>query len=145
MKVIEVSTEVYAKIWSHRVDGEEDESSILKRLLGIKPSQVGSAKREHQTSRSSDEIKKIRWRDDVRSALSQLGGLASLDQIYNSVLQIRRLAGRSLPVNYRAIIRRELEYNSSDSKAFTGRLDWFRSVKGIGGGIWAIRMEVGDG
>ncbi len=35
MRVISVSTDVYAKIWSMREDKEEDENSILKRLLWL--------------------------------------------------------------------------------------------------------------
>jgi hypothetical protein len=38
-----------------------------------------------------------------------------------------------------AIVRRELEYNSSDSESYQGRHDLFYSVKGIGEGVWGLR------
>lgn len=137
MRTIEISTAVYAKIWSHRLDGEEDEDSILRRLLGLGDQnlRVVGGKQTIRTSAS-----KTLWRDDVRSALSVLGDEAHLDEIYSKVREIRLTEGRSLPTNFKAIIRRELEYNSSDSNVYQERFDWFRSVEGIGQGVWALRM-----
>jgi len=128
MRSIEVGTDVFAKIWSHREDGEETEDAILRRLLGIA-----------DPTKDTESTDRVRWRDDVRLALFNLGGSSDLSLLYNAVQKIRLQNGRSVPVNFKAIVRRELEYNSSDSEAFTGRFDWFRSVGGIGSGQWALR------
>lgn len=44
-----------------------------------------------------------------------------------------------MPTSWQAIVRRELEYNSSDSASHQKRHDLFRSAHGIGGGVWALR------
>lgn len=137
MRTIQISTEVFAKIWSHRTEGEEDEDAILRRLLGLTNQHASLVLQNKVTT--GDE--KIRWRDDVKAALASLGGEAKLHQIYAEVRRIRLANGRTLPTNTNAIIRRELEYNSSDSNAFTGRLDWFQSIGGIGSGRWALKRD----
>lgn len=145
MRTIEISTEVFAKIWAQRMGGEEDEDAILKRLLGVFT--PNSAKFQENSGRSRENasaltpIQSQLWRNDVKSALEGLDGQAHLKQIYDAVRNIRRRSGRSVPANLEAIVRRELEYNSSDASSFQGRRDWFRSVEGIGSGIWAIRSE----
>ncbi|MGJ8537557.1 MAG: hypothetical protein ACSHW2_10420, partial [Parasphingopyxis sp.] len=96
-------------------------------------------------SKRDRPARKIFWRDDVLFALEQLGGEAPLDEIYQEVRRIRLREGRSLPLNYKAIVRRELEYNSSDSNVFKGKFDWFRSVDGIGGGVWATHRRIEKG
>lgn len=79
------------------------------------------------------------WRDDIVDGLKRLGGEADLGEIYRVVRDIRKKAGRTLPASTDAVIRRELENNSSDSESFTAQRDLFRSVNGIGGGRWALR------
>lgn len=140
MRTIEISTDVFAKIWAQRIDGEESENQILERLLGVHEarSEKSSVGRDNPIAKAGQ---KILWRDDVLSALIALGGVASLRDIYSEVRKIRLSAGRSLPLNTDAIIRRELEHNSSDASVFTGDRDWFRTVDGIGGGRWALREE----
>lgn len=136
MRSIEVSTDVFSAIWSHRFEGEESENEILRRLLT-------------RTDRNTDfEVRpdaetqgRKLWRDDVREGLERLGGRAPLDAIYKVVREIRLRSGRRIPKSIDAIIRRELEYNSSDSESFTGRFDWFYSVDGIGAGVWGIRSD----
>ncbi len=81
------------------------------------------------------------WRDDVVEALQRIGGRGSLAEIYESV-KLVRAANR--PPTWQAIVRRELEYNSSDSKSHQKRHDLFRSVNGIGGGVWSLRDIVPD-
>lgn len=132
MRTIDVTTDVFAKIWSHRTEGEETENEILRRILGL----VSDKSESIATGR-------IRWRDDVRQALYVLGGESDLARIYAEVRKLRVAGERSVPVNYKAIVRRELEYNSSDSEAYTGKNDWFRSVGGIGSGLWALRKGLG--
>lgn len=76
------------------------------------------------------------WRETVVNALETLGGKATLASIYDAVEQIRP---GPLPASWRAIVRRELEYNSSDSESFQGRFDLFYSVNGVGKGVWGLR------
>lgn len=76
------------------------------------------------------------WRDDVQLTLREIGGQASLEDLYRAFSERRT---RSLPPSWRAIIRRELEYNSTDSDSYQGRYDLFYSVSGIGGGVWGLR------
>jgi predicted CopG family antitoxin len=136
MRSIDISTEVFALIWAARQEGEETEDQILKRLL---------AKRKKGTSEmlstATPEFKKndVKWRDDIVDGLTQLGGEADLHEIYRIVKDIRKKGGRSLPASVDAVIRRELENNSSDSESYTGHRNLFRSVNGIGGGRWALR------
>lgn len=76
------------------------------------------------------------WRDDVRSALERLGGIGSLGQIYEEV-EANKV--KALPNSWQAIVRRELEYNSSDSESYKGKHNLFYSVRGIGAGLWGLR------
>ncbi|MCB5423903.1 hypothetical protein H0274_01420 [Altererythrobacter sp. CC-YST694] len=138
MRKIDVSTEVFAKIWAQRIAGEESEDEILKRLLGVKaPDNSQAAK----ASKGGSIIHSALWRQDVRQGLQNLGGSGHLKDIYQAVRDIRRKHGRSIPPNFEAIVRRELEQNSADAGAYLGKRNWFRSVDGIGSGIWAVREE----
>ena len=137
MRTIEISTDVFSLIWAARQAGEETEDDILKRVLASEPTKAEPPKRskvEHNT-----KGKRVLWRDDIVDALRRLGGEADLHEIYRKVTDIRQKEGRSLPPSVDAVIRRELENNSSDSESFTGHRNLFRSVNGIGGGRWALR------
>lgn len=81
------------------------------------------------------------WRDDIVKGLKNLNGVASLSDIYKELRRIRPLPH---PISFDAIIRRELESNSSDSNAFKGKKDLFYSSKGLGGGIWGLRNILND-
>lgn len=76
------------------------------------------------------------WRDDVVNALRAVDGIGSLKEIYN---QVERIRTAPLPLRWHAIVRRELEHNSSDSKSYQGRFDLFYSFSGLGRGIWGLR------
>ena len=136
MRTIQVSTEVFALIWAARQQGEETEDAILVRLLGPKKQE---SKKVLQTESEPRRRSKVLWRDDIVDGLSRLGGEADLHEIYRVVKDIRTKAGRSIPPSVDAVIRRELENNSTDSESYTGHRNLFRSVNGIGGGRWALR------
>lgn len=70
------------------------------------------------------------WRDDVVEGVRRIGGQGSLDHIYTSVRAVRAEQELNLPPTWRAIIRRELEYNSSDSRSYQGRFNIFYSLEG---------------
>jgi len=142
MRDIKVSTETFSLIWSARLSGEESEDEILRRILAGETSQTlrlsdqpPNKRHAEKSTRRSDVL----WRDDILEAFGRLGGEADLPELYKVVKEIRKKGQRSLPISTEAVIRRELENNSSDSESFTAQRDLFRSVNGIGGGRWALR------
>ncbi len=76
--------------------------------------------------------------DDIESALKNLGGIASLSDIYAEVKKVRE---GPYPSSFTATIRGTIENNSSDSAKFKGN-DIFFSVKGLGSGIWGLRSYI---
>lgn len=74
------------------------------------------------------------WVEDIVRALRNLGGQATLNQIYDEVKRIRT---EPLPANYQASIRERIEAHSSDSANFKGK-DLFRKVDK---GVWALRKQ----
>jgi predicted restriction endonuclease len=83
------------------------------------------------------------WRDIVHEALERIGGSGSLGEIYRSVeaIFIEEGAVEDLTATWQAIVRRELEYNSSESESFQHRHDLFKPTKGIGAGHWSLRAN----
>lgn len=74
------------------------------------------------------------WVEDLEKALTNLGGVATLDGIYREVLKIRT---EPIPSEYEAVIRERLERNSRGSG-----YDLFRSVEGIGKGVWGLKDPI---
>src|SRR5690606_19133509 len=74
------------------------------------------------------------WVEDIEQALKNLGGQATLSQIYEEVKRIRK---DPLPVTWKASIRERIEAHSSDSRNFKGK-DIFRKVSK---GTWALREQ----
>ena len=148
MKAINVSTEVFARIWSLREEGEEDENAILKRVLG--GASEHAAVEQPQPRATFDKSPNFydrgprtwsqpTWATDVAEVLKARGGRARLQQIYNDVEKLRRAASRSLPKSLEAVVRRTLENHSSDSHNYTGGADLFCMPEGKGAGVWALR------
>jgi len=137
MREIEVSTSVFSLIWAMRADGEESENEILARVLPL----VHSSNAHHRQIESgtmpsgSKGEGKMRWVDDIVTALKRLGGQASLGEIYRTTKGIRQAAGRSLTPKWQATVRRTLEDHSSDSANYRAE-NLFRIVDR---GIWALR------
>jgi hypothetical protein len=69
---------------------------------------------------------------DIIQALNNLGGQATLSQVYSEVERIRT---SSMPRTWQASIRQAIESHSSDSDVFKGK-NYFRKV---GKGTWALR------
>lgn len=136
MRNVEVSTEVFSRIWALRREGEESEDAILKRVLPqIEIGVSGSSPPSDFPIRNVKGEGKMRWVDDIVMALKRLGGEASLDEIYRTTKAIRQAAGRSVTPQWQATIRRTLEDHSSDSANFRAE-NLFRIA---GRGIWALR------
>jgi hypothetical protein len=81
---------------------------------------------------------RTRWIDDVVGYFEELGGETNLLDLYD---YIRAHPRRALPPSFDAIVRRTIEEHSSDTSIWAKRElpDLFRSVAGIGRGIWALR------
>ena len=112
-------------------DARKLEFKSLGSAAGSGEQPLPSAKKEEKTYKKTlsgssnmegSEVGKIRWVDDVRLALGELGGEASLHEIYKRVQARRRAGGRSLPSSLEATIRQTLESFSSDSKNFRGEI-----------------------
>ncbi len=137
MRQIQISTETFARIWALRAEKEESEDQILSRVLP----RLGQSALKTKASRQEPAIGnikgggKMRWVDDIVTALKRLGGQASLDEIYRTTKSIRQDSGRSLPRTFEAVVRRTLEDHSSDSANHRAE-DLFRIV---GRGTWALR------
>lgn len=72
------------------------------------------------------------WLADIVSAFQELGGIATLNQIYEEVGKTRR-------VDHTQTIRRIVYDHSSDSDGYKGGDDLFYSVEGTGKGLWGLR------
>lgn len=80
------------------------------------------------------------WVDEIREALSSLGGSASLSDIYAQIWQRNNMDFVENP-HWRDAVRRTIQQHSSDSTIFTGipADDIFWAPLGLGAGIWALR------
>jgi predicted HNH restriction endonuclease len=86
----------------------------------------------------------VKWWESVEQALENLGGKASLKDIYDEVRRVRVEHGDTTPVSLDEVVRKELEYNSSDSKNWRSTRDLFFSVHGIGNGFWGLRDQIAE-
>ncbi len=79
------------------------------------------------------------WIEDIQKAVSNLGGVAELKDIYE---ETRKLRPPPYIKSFDASVRGYIEEHSSDSKKFKNKpkeKDLFYSVKGIGSGVWGLR------
>lgn len=79
------------------------------------------------------------WIEDIKTAITNLGGMADLKDIYAETRKIRPLPHIK---SFDDTVRGCIEEHSSDSKKFKNKSeekDLFYSVEGIGGGIWGLR------
>jgi hypothetical protein len=144
MRQIEVSTDVYARIWALREPGEETESAILARVLFSAASHGAGS---HLTSERHEEATEVHlmsatkatWAHDLVSVLRSMGGKARLERIYDAVEKHRRAHARSVPRTLEATVRRTLENHSSHSQNYLGGVDLFCMPEGKGAGVWALR------
>jgi hypothetical protein len=148
MRTIEVSTEVFARIWALRADREESEDAILRRVLAgtSDPKQTAASPDRSEATkpfydRGPRTWSQPTWATDLAEVLLARGGKARLQQIYDDVEKLRRAAGRSLPKSIEATVRRTLENHSSDSHNYTGGADLFCMPEGKGAGVWALRRR----
>lgn len=129
-----------------------DEAGVRRPVSDLRKPETVAARHAPQTMNAGEDTKpvidesektdgeeRVTWRDDVQSALSRLGGRASLAHIYQEVEKARGAARRSLPRTLEATVRKTLEEHSSDSHNYRGGPDLFFMPEGKGAGIWALR------
>ena len=80
------------------------------------------------------------WEKDIVQALHNLGGIASYEDIYSEVSNLRN----ELPKTWKAVIRRRVQDLSSDSDGFKHGQDLFYSVNGLGAGNWGLRSQLNE-
>ncbi|MEZ7188539.1 hypothetical protein NO991_11840 [Pseudoalteromonas sp. DY56-GL22] len=78
------------------------------------------------------------WEQDIITALENLGGVASYDDIHDEIERIIT----DLPETLKAVIRRRIQDLSSDSNGFKQGKDLFYSVNGLGAGVWGLRNSL---
>ncbi|WP_423798161.1 hypothetical protein [Neobacillus sp. SAB-20_R2A] len=86
---------------------------------------------------------RIPWLQEIIEVLKELGGQATLSDIYDTV-ERRGNIDVSNYIDFRSPIRKNIYHHSSDAdKIFTGvpgdKTDIFYSVAGKGKGIWGLR------
>jgi hypothetical protein len=151
MRQIEVSVDVFAAIWAARLPCEKDESEILSRILNLNhlivdnkcspkearvvPEKVSSG--DLSSPKTLPESKK--WTDLLTWTLMELGGKATLGQIYSKSRQGRSALGLMATAQHDASARECLESHCRESTKFRGKADLFYMPAGKGAGIWALR------
>jgi putative restriction endonuclease len=82
------------------------------------------------------------WVSEIKAALSELGGYATLEDIYNKVEE-RGIIDLHSYKDWKAQIRKQIYLHSSDCDIFKGipgdETDIFYSIEGKGRGFWGLR------
>jgi len=83
------------------------------------------------------------WLDEIRDALTTLGGQATLARLYQEIERRGVMDFVSAP-NWKAGVRRTIEQHASECAGFTGLAedDTFFAPHGKGAGVWALRAHV---
>lgn len=76
-----------------------------------------------------------KWSEEIVEALRELGGQAPRSEIL-AFIEKRRTG---LTQHWKMTVQNTIERHSSDSQNYKGGEDLFKSVGGIGSGVWALR------
>jgi len=79
-----------------------------------------------------------RWLDEVIDVFEDLGGKATLRQVYAKIFE-RNIMDFAANPSWKDSARKTIYMNSSDCKIFTHHGDIFYAVEGKGKGIWGLR------
>jgi 5-methylcytosine-specific restriction enzyme A len=83
-----------------------------------------------------------KWINEIITAFNNLGGTATLEELYNEILKGKRIDLTPYK-DWRAQIRKNIYLHSSDCDIFKGTpgdvMDLFFTVNGKGKGVWGIR------
>lgn len=84
---------------------------------------------------------KISWKDDLISAMENIGSPAAINEICNEVYSLRSENFRSTPNKLRQTVQRTLQNFSSDASDFKKpqKDDIFYMAEGKGKGVWGMR------
>lgn len=147
MRMIEVSTRVFSAIWAARLENEENENTILERLLlptkrGKSPSSLSSAAAPVPVAARAGSLPAhAAWWEVVHAALGRIGGEGSLSNIYSEVRRLCEEIGKRMPRTLEETVRGTLEDNSADSERHKFVRDVFSMPRGKNAGYWAIRKS----
>lgn len=78
------------------------------------------------------------WLEETIHAFEALDRDVHVQEIYS---YFEKNTSRNLPLTWKASIRKSIEMNSADSKAFSGKTDLFQSVQGINNGFWRLKKS----
>lgn len=82
------------------------------------------------------------WVEEIVEAMTELGGTVRYQQLYDKILE-RNIMDFEANRNWKAAIRQNIEFHSSDSAVFKpAKGDFFYSVQGIGKGEWGLRSFI---
>ncbi|MGG0788271.1 HNH endonuclease [Peribacillus simplex] len=91
---------------------------------------------------------RLLWIQEVIEALEELGGQATLVDIYDKVEDRDKIDLRGY-IDWKAQLRKQIYLKSSDADIFKGTLgedtDIFYSIEGKGKGVWGLRNFVPNG
>lgn len=80
------------------------------------------------------------WVDDIKEALTQLGGVASRKALNDRIAQIRQ---DPLTTSWEMTVQKTIQRHSSDISGYKPtHPDLFFAVEGVGKGIWGLRAAV---
>lgn len=145
IRIIEVSIDTFAALWAIRQPDEQSEEDIIARLLRAVPERSVGLELAFGMPTESEEVtdmnkpKSVKWTEVLLWTLSQLGGQATLEQIYRVSREGRRKLNRRVTREHDASARECLESHCSESKKWRGKADLFYMPQGKGAGIWALR------
>jgi hypothetical protein len=151
---IEVSVDVFAAIWAQRLPSEPDEDAILARILKARR-RVSTTNAPHPVAPEGHEVldggsartsrpRSKKWSDVLVWTLTELGGRASLSEIYKKSREGRIALGMPITPEHDASARECLEAHCRESKKFRGKADLFVMPEGKGSGVWALRKHVAE-
>ncbi len=91
----------------------------------------------------------VSYLSEIVSALSELGGMGSLNEISERIENRGLLAPMLSNINWRNNVRAVIQRHCSQTKSYRGAPDLFYSVYGLGEGYWGLRSmndnEIIDG
>jgi hypothetical protein len=89
-------------------------------------------------------LKKNFWVEEIIVSLIELGGQASLSDIYMNIYEHKKIEFNNY-IDWKSQIRKNIYLHSSDCDIFKGTTgdesDLFYSINGKGKGNWAIRKN----
>jgi hypothetical protein len=135
-------------VWVRRPTDSDWKVADELRRQGVRSEQGGmSALTESLELDLSDLLaaadRKITYRDDIKTALDQLGGQAHRLRVIQEVRNIRKQRGATIPRTLEETVQQAFERHCVDSEIFCGREEYalFRWPQGKHEGTWALNVR----